>query len=77
MTDTARRNRRIAVTRVAFEALGRHRGNAKAAAASIGLKERTLRDQVAEYCDLMGFLTPFEAAWHRGERENGGLTADR
>lgn len=77
MTDEARQKRRLAVTRVAFEALGKHRGNTKAAAADIGLKERTLREQVAEYCELMGFLTPFEAAWHRGERENGGMTADR
>lgn len=70
MTDTGRESRRRRKAEMAFHALGKHRGNTKEAARDQGIAETTLRKRVAEYCELMGYLTPFEAAWRYSPRED-------
>lgn len=65
MTDDARELRRRRRAEVAFHALGEHHGNVKEAAQSRGMAESTFRRWVSVYCEINGYETPFEAAWHR------------
>lgn len=62
MTDD-RERRQMRRGEQAIHALGRHHGNAKEAAFDQDVTVKTLKRRIAEYCDLMGFDTAFEAAY--------------
>ena len=69
MTDDARERRRRRKGELALRAVA-EQGSNKKAAEKLGIAETTLRKRVAEYCTLMGYGTPVQAAYwlDRNER---------
>lgn len=77
MTDDPRRARRLRKAELALRTLG-EKGNPKAAAAYLGVTESTLRRQVSDYCELMGYETPVHAAyWLDRSRNNDEIAHTR
>jgi len=74
MTHTAREARRLRRAELALRALGEF-GNPKAAADHLGIAETTLRTRVADYCALMGYQTPVQAAFWMDPVENTAKSA--
>jgi hypothetical protein len=60
----ARLERQLRHGEAALRLLGDHRGNVKTAAKAAGLSRGAFRARIATYCELKGYLTLFEAAWH-------------
>lgn len=73
MTEAGRSRRRRQKLRHAMDVLLEHRGVVKAAAHELGLSERTLREQMAEFCELEGYATPLEAMFALGQQQQTGV----
>jgi DNA-binding NtrC family response regulator len=66
MTDVDREARRRRKLRHTMAVLVRHKGVVKAAAHELGMSERTIHEQMTEYCAREGYATLFEAAYELG-----------
>jgi transcriptional regulator with PAS, ATPase and Fis domain len=66
VTDDAREQRRRRKAELAMRAYA-ERGNPKAAADHLGISVRTLHERVADYCALMGYDSPIQAAFELGK----------
>jgi DNA-binding NtrC family response regulator len=64
VTDEAREHRRRIKAEFAFHVLGKHKGNPKAAAKALGISVTTLTRRVTDYCEIHGYATTFDAAYH-------------
>ncbi len=62
MTDPARRARQLRKAELALRSIAEH-GNAKAAAAELGVHETTVYKRVADYCKIFGYDSAIQAAY--------------
>jgi hypothetical protein len=71
VTDDAREIRRKQKLRHAMDVLIEHRGVVKSAAYELGVTEKTLREQITEFCASEGYVTLFEAGVALGRQDLG------